>query len=69
MVIKYNKNQKMETLIILLCISLFIVILRVCREIYYDRSTAINYARTFDANLFDDDDNYRKYVYNSLRVQ
>ena len=46
MVIKYNKNQKMETLIILLCISLFIVILRVCREIYYDRSTAINYART-----------------------
>jgi hypothetical protein len=61
----------METFIILLGVALLIVCLRVVREIYLNHNTLAMYARTFDAHIHDDDNNnaYKMYVYNSLRVQ
>jgi hypothetical protein len=61
----------METFIILLGVALLIVCLRVVREMYLKQNTLAMYARTFDAHIHDDDNNnaYKMYVYNSLRVQ
>ena len=58
----------METFIILLGVALLIVCLR---EIYLKQNTLAIYARTFDAHIHDDDNNnaYKMYIYNSLRVQ
>ncbi len=61
----------METFIILLGVALLIVCLREIREIYLNHTTLAMYARAFDAHIHNDDNNnaYKMYVYNSLRVQ
>ena len=66
----------METFIILLGVALLIVCLRVVRDIYLNHPTLAMYARTFDADIHDDDNNvvyknnaYKMYLYNALRVQ
>lgn len=59
----------METFIILLCITLIIICLRVIREVYVNQPKLSMYVRPFDVNIRDGDDAYKKYVYNSLRVQ
>jgi hypothetical protein len=49
--------------VVIICMILLITILRMARERYMEKL----YAEKFDA--IEDDDNYRNYVHNYLRVQ
>jgi hypothetical protein len=57
-------NRKMdEYFVVIICMILLITVLRMARERYVEKL----YAEKF--NAIEDDDNYRTYVQNYLRVQ
>ena len=64
----------METFIILLGVTLFIICLRVIREIYLNHTTLAIYARTLDAyinnnNINDNNNAYKMYLYKASRLK
>jgi hypothetical protein len=58
-----------ETFIILLSVILIIICLHVIREIYLKHSLLSRYTIKLDTHIHDDDNTYKTYVYNALRVQ
>lgn len=52
-----------EYFVLIICMILLITVLRMARERYVEKL----YAKKFDT--IEDDDNYRAYVHNYLRIQ
>lgn len=58
-----NKLKMDEYFVVIICMILLITVLRMARERYVEKL----YAEKFDT--IEDDDNYKAYVHNYLRVQ